>query len=251
MAAEPSTAAARLRLLDALVEAVEQRSRGHERDRSADLLATIVAGDAADLRRARARSVRRPHSNAQPRQACSRGAQKFGRGAAAMRESPRDHRRVQTALAVARHPARRTTMPAAHALRVRGGGRGGHLGADRADILRRRARHLQRVRVGVSLPLLRKDFIVTDYQLLEAAAPGADAVLLIVGALDEATLAALLGDAAQALGLGALVEVHDATSSRAPSMPGRSRRRQQPQSADAGGRSARARRSRGVGSCQT
>jgi indole-3-glycerol phosphate synthase len=67
---------------------------------------------------------------------------------------------------------------------------------------------LQRVRAAVTLPLLRKDFIVTRYQLLEAAAAGADAVLLIVGALDQPGLIELLGDAAQ-LGLAALVEVHD------------------------------------------
>jgi indole-3-glycerol phosphate synthase len=67
---------------------------------------------------------------------------------------------------------------------------------------------LQRVRAAVSLPLLRKDFIVTRYQVLEAAAAGADAVLLIVGAVDQATLTSLLRDAAE-LGLAALVEVHD------------------------------------------
>jgi indole-3-glycerol phosphate synthase len=67
---------------------------------------------------------------------------------------------------------------------------------------------LRRVRDRVSLPLLRKDFIVTRYQVLEAAAAGADAVLLIVGALDQDTLKQLLGDAVQR-GLAALVEVHD------------------------------------------
>jgi len=68
--------------------------------------------------------------------------------------------------------------------------------------------HLAAVRSAVSVPLLRKDFIVTDYQLVEAAAYGADAVLLIVGALDDDALRALLSRAA-ALGLDALVEVHD------------------------------------------
>jgi indole-3-glycerol phosphate synthase len=67
---------------------------------------------------------------------------------------------------------------------------------------------LQRVRVAVSLPILRKDFIVTRYQVLEAAAAGSDAVLLIVGALDQPALVQLLGDAAH-FGLAALVEVHD------------------------------------------
>jgi indole-3-glycerol phosphate synthase len=68
--------------------------------------------------------------------------------------------------------------------------------------------HLRRVRDAVSTPLLRKDFIVTDYQVIEAAAAGADAVLLIVAALDDASLVRLR-ELAATLGLAALVEVHD------------------------------------------
>ena len=68
--------------------------------------------------------------------------------------------------------------------------------------------HLRAVRAAVDLPLLRKDFIVAPYQLLEAVAAGADAVLLIVAALDDTELGALLSEAT-ALGLAALVEVHD------------------------------------------
>jgi indole-3-glycerol phosphate synthase len=70
--------------------------------------------------------------------------------------------------------------------------------------------HLTAVRATVSLPVLRKDFIVDAYQLHEARAMGADAVLLIVAALDAPTLTRLL-DEAQALGLAPLVEVHDGT----------------------------------------
>jgi indole-3-glycerol phosphate synthase len=69
--------------------------------------------------------------------------------------------------------------------------------------------HLQEVRRAVDLPLVRKDFIVSEYQLLEARAAGADAVLLIVAALGPVELRAL-HDRALALGLDALVEVHDA-----------------------------------------
>jgi indole-3-glycerol phosphate synthase len=68
--------------------------------------------------------------------------------------------------------------------------------------------HLSEVRAAVDLPLLRKDFVVSEYQLLEAAVLGADAVLLIVGALQPAELASLYR-AATAMHLAALVEVHD------------------------------------------
>ena len=69
--------------------------------------------------------------------------------------------------------------------------------------------HLSAVRRAVETPLLRKDFIVSEYQLLEARACGADAALLIVAALEAPALASLLARAAD-LGLAALVEVHDA-----------------------------------------
>ena len=68
--------------------------------------------------------------------------------------------------------------------------------------------HLAAVRARVSLPLLRKDFIVDEYQLVEARANGADAVLLIVAALVQADLVALQAKAWE-LGLATLVEVHD------------------------------------------
>jgi indole-3-glycerol phosphate synthase len=70
--------------------------------------------------------------------------------------------------------------------------------------------HLQAVRGAVELPILRKDFIVSEYQLLEARAAGADAVLLIVAALRPIELK-VLHDHALQLALDVLVEVHDAT----------------------------------------
>src|SRR5690606_9420062 len=67
---------------------------------------------------------------------------------------------------------------------------------------------LAAVRRAVSLPLLRKDFLIDPYQVDEARAAGADAVLLIVRALEPAALRDLRARAA-GLGLDALVEVHD------------------------------------------
>jgi indole-3-glycerol phosphate synthase len=68
--------------------------------------------------------------------------------------------------------------------------------------------HLAAVRSAVTVPILRKDFIVTRYQVLEAVVAGADAVLFIVGALSPAQLSGLL-DVARQAGVAALVEVHD------------------------------------------
>ncbi|MCZ7531227.1 MAG: indole-3-glycerol phosphate synthase TrpC [Acidimicrobiia bacterium] len=68
---------------------------------------------------------------------------------------------------------------------------------------------LAAARSTTSLPLLRKDFVIDELQVLEARAAGADAILLIVAALSDAQLSDLLG-AARSHGLAALVEVHDA-----------------------------------------
>ncbi|MEO5710673.1 MAG: indole-3-glycerol phosphate synthase TrpC [Nocardioidaceae bacterium] len=75
-----------------------------------------------------------------------------------------------------------------------------HFGGSLAD--------LEAVRAAVHVPVLRKDFIVTSYQLWEARAAGADLALLIAAALTQNQLEALL-DRAVSIGLTPLVEVHD------------------------------------------
>jgi indole-3-glycerol phosphate synthase len=68
--------------------------------------------------------------------------------------------------------------------------------------------YLARIRASVAIPLLRKDFVIDEYQIVEARMAGADAVLLIAEILDDAQLSALL-ERARSLGMSALVEFHD------------------------------------------
>ena len=75
-----------------------------------------------------------------------------------------------------------------------------HFGGSLADLTEARA--------ASELPILRKDFTIDPYQLVEARAVGADAVLLVVGSLESDALASLYQEA-RALDLDALVEVHD------------------------------------------
>ena len=68
---------------------------------------------------------------------------------------------------------------------------------------------LQAARAACALPVLRKDFTIAEYHVLEAAAAGADAVLLIAAILDDAQLRGFR-ELAAAFGMAALVEIHDA-----------------------------------------
>jgi indole-3-glycerol phosphate synthase len=84
---------------------------------------------------------------------------------------------------------------------------------------RARPTDLQTVRSAVSLPVLRKDFIISPYQVFETAAMGADAVLLIVRALTREMLKDLL-DLCRELRLDALVEVHSAEEMKEATLAG-------------------------------
>ena len=70
--------------------------------------------------------------------------------------------------------------------------------------------HLRAVRAEVGVPILRKDFVVSEYQLLEARAEGADAVLADRRRPPRRSSSRCLHDHATGLGLDVLVEVHDA-----------------------------------------
>ena len=171
-----------------------------------DLLGTIVAAT---------RRIVEVREAARPARLLAREQTRTPRGQAFEEALARDHKNA-TARVIAeckrRSPSRGILRadydPAAHARAYADAGAAAISVLTEPTFFDGSPAHLREVRAAVTLPLLRKDFIVTEYQLIEAAVLGADAVLLIVGALDQPGLAALLR-AAQGLSLAALVEIHD------------------------------------------
>ncbi len=171
---------------------------------TADLLATIVA---ATRRIVRARETREPRADLEARAA--RQPSRTGRFEAAL---ARPDRVNIVAECKRRSPSRGVLRahydPVAIATGYAAAGAAAISVLTEPTFFDGALDHLVAVRSATDLPLLRKDFIVSEYQLLEAKASGADAVLLIVAALDSQQLPTLHARA-RALGLDVLVEVHD------------------------------------------
>ena len=171
---------------------------------SSDLLETIVA---ATRHTSAAREVRTPMQELVRRAAGRQARGQLFRDALRASSAPRIIAECKR-----RSPSkgilRRHYDPAAHAAAYARAGAAAISVLTEPTFFDGSLEHLEQVRAAVGLPLLRKDFIVSEYQLLEAVASGADAVLLIVGALGDGELQRL-ATAAASLGLATLVEVHD------------------------------------------
>jgi indole-3-glycerol phosphate synthase len=177
----------------------------------ADLLATIVA---AARRIVEVREAAKPAAALAREQARAPRGQEFERALRGRDTGGTDDPSAPRIIAECkrRSPSKGILRvryePAAHARAYAGAGAAAISVLTEPTFFDGDPQHLRDVRAAVDLPLLRKDFIVSEYQLLEAAVLGADAALLIVGALAPRELPRLLA-AAAALGLAALVEVHD------------------------------------------
>lgn len=174
-----------------------------------DLLATIVAAT---------RRIVEVREAAQPAAALARLQTREPRGAAfeaALRPAAAAEPLPGGARIIAeckrRSPSRGVLRehydPAAHARAYAGAGAAAISVLTEPTFFDGAPEHLRTVRAAVEIPILRKDFIVSEYQLLEAVVLGADAALLIVSALPQADLRRLLAGAGR-LGLAALVEAH-------------------------------------------
>ena len=168
-----------------------------------DLLATIVA---ATRRAVAVRAARVPAARLEPPPGRSPGGRRFETALAAS-PAPRVIAECKRR-SPSRGILRQAYDPAAHARAYAAAGAAAISVLTEPTFFDGAPAHLRDVRAAVDVPLLRKDFIVSEYQLVEAAALGADAVLLIVAALDDRELRSLIGQA-HALGLACLVEAHE------------------------------------------
>jgi indole-3-glycerol phosphate synthase len=184
----------------------DRRSSAGSREPTADLLATIVA---ATRRIIEVRQQREPPAALARRAAAV--PSRPGRFEGALRAAERVN---VIAECKRRSPSKGVLRPGYDPVAIARGYAGA--GAAAISVLTEPTffdgalEHLQAVRDAVDVPVLRKDFLVSEYQLLEARASGADAVLLIVAALQPVEFK-VLHDHAMGLGLDVLVEVHDAT----------------------------------------
>ncbi|HEX8129879.1 MAG TPA: indole-3-glycerol phosphate synthase TrpC [Pyrinomonadaceae bacterium] len=172
---------------DFLTRIIEQKRVRLARAKSLRTLAEV---------REEALSVRRAAGHAHALRAALAGEQGFNVIAEIKRASP------------SLGDIRRDASPAQIALRYEAGGAAAISVLTEEDHFMGALEDLQEVRAATSLPLLRKDFIFDEWQLYEAAAARADALLLIAAALDDATLARLRRITEDELGMDALVEVH-------------------------------------------
>ena len=112
-----------------------------------------------------------------------------------------------------------------------------HQRADRRGHFQGSLNYLRQIRAAVDIPVLRKDFIIDPYQVLEARAAGADAVLLIAECLDDRLLQTLHDEIVE-LGMTPLVELYEpANLPRVLAIGSTAHRHQQPRPADFRGRS--------------
>jgi indole-3-glycerol phosphate synthase len=173
---------------------------------TADLLETIVAGTRRIVEVREAARPARMLANDQSRTPRGDAFEQALRSGASV-EAPRiiaECKRRSPSRGILRHDY----VPAAHARAYADAGAVAISVLTEPTFFDGSPEHLRQVRAAVHIPVLRKDFIVSDYQLLEAAALGADAALLIVGALQQRELVEVLRQAG-GLRLAALVEVHD------------------------------------------
>ncbi len=175
-----------------------------------------------------------PDRALQARQPTARPAARVRRGAEGGGDRPamRPDRRDQAGVALRRADTR-GVRPAGLARAYQAGGAACLSVLTDGPISRARRHDLQAARAAVALPVLRKDFMLDPWQVLESRAMGADCMLLILAALTDAQ-AAELEAAARELGMDVLAEVHDrAELDRALRLQHAADRDQQPQPQDA------------------